>query len=73
MPNYSLSVEAEADLKEIYKFSTRRFGRLRARLYSQGIGNQLALLAEQPELGRRRPEIRLDIRSLVYQSHVIFL
>ncbi len=69
---YTLSVEAETDLDEIYDYTLAQFGEGQAVKYLVGIDDLLELLCSNHDLGRVRNDIRAGLRSLSYQSHVIF-
>lgn len=38
----------------------------------EGVYDTLAPLCDHPHLGRQRPELAPDLRSLVHQNHVLF-
>ena len=68
----SLSEDAEADLRDIARFSARKWGRERARRYVRDLRMKLELLRDHPELGSTADEIRPGLRRYPYISHNIF-
>lgn len=69
---YELSVAADQDLEAIFDYTEREFGVEQAAAYLRLIGERFDTLSENPELGRIRDEIRMDLRSLVVEKHIIF-
>lgn len=69
---YSLTLIAEDDISKIYDYTLSEFGKKQAVKYLTGMEKVFLNLVEQPELGRKRNEIRSGLRSLVYEKHVIF-
>ena len=66
---------ARQDLRDILRYLTQESGdRALARAFVDRLRGQCAKLAALPgTLGRARPELRPDIRSLPYRGYVIFL
>ena len=54
--SYRLSVLAEQDLEEIWSY----------------VAEDAELLAEQPRMGRLRPEFGAAVRSFTVENHVIY-
>ena len=69
---YELSAVAEEDLGNIYDYTLSEFGENQAVKYLNGLEQTFLTLIDQPELGRKRDEISVDLRSLAYEKHVIF-
>ncbi len=70
--HYLLATQAEEDLGEIFDYTEQEFGQAQASRYLMeldAIFNQLML---NPKSGRERREIRANLRSIIYSSHVIF-
>lgn len=65
---------ARRDLANVLDYLTRESGSLPiAQGFVARLRHQCARLAELPgTLGRQRPELRPDIRSVPYQNYVIF-
>jgi len=66
-----LSREARADLKEIGRFTERRWGRQQRIKYLGEIRQRAVALAENHGLGRRRDEISKGLFSASIGSHII--
>lgn len=69
---YVLSVEAEADLSDIFDYTEQEFGVEQAVTYLTELETCLLALVANPKAGRERNEIRADLRSMMSNSHVIF-
>ncbi|MDD4190230.1 MAG: type II toxin-antitoxin system RelE/ParE family toxin [Mangrovibacterium sp.] len=69
---YRLSQKADRDLEEIFDYTVREFGVDQAIAYVNGFEDVFAGLAANPELGRKRNEIRNGLRSFVKGSHTVF-
>jgi toxin ParE1/3/4 len=70
---YRLTRQAEADLKGIYHYTRRTWGKAQAAKYTEQIGQCFVLLAERPHSGRKREDLKPPgLRSFVQGSHVIF-
>jgi toxin ParE1/3/4 len=72
-PLYCLTHRAAADLKDIYRYSRRRWGKAQAEQYASQLQQCLTMLATRPQAGRRREELQPPgLHSFVQGSHVIF-
>ena len=72
-PLYRLTRRAAADLKDIYRYSRRRWGKALAEQYASQLQQCLTMLAMRPHAGRRREELQPPgLHSFVQGSHVIF-
>ena len=63
---------AKEHLREIWEYTVAKWGTDQAEKYLLGIDEQLALIAENPEMGFDHPKITPGCRSYPYESHVIF-
>jgi len=72
MRRVRLSKRAEHDLKEIYKYSYRRFGEAQAKRYYNSLWGCFQFLAKHPGIGRLRTELAPPARSHQHQRHVVF-
>jgi len=63
---------AREDLKNIYQYGRRQWGKARSDGYMAILQEQLWSLTEQPFMGIERPELLPDVRSLAIQSHTVF-
>lgn len=70
MPRIRKSSQAEADLADIWlRIALDNVDAADALL--DRISSQLALISQNPEIGRFRPEIRMDLRSFPVESHLL--
>ena len=67
-----LSLEADNDIEDIFKFTKEEFGLEKAVSYFQQFDMSFAQIIENPVLGRERSDIREGLRSIIQGSHVIF-
>lgn len=63
---------ARQDLVFIWRYIADESGEARADRYLRRLNDVISLLAQQPLIGRRRPEIEEGILSFVAESHLIF-
>ncbi len=69
---YELSVEADKDIEAILDYTAEEFGLDQAVTYVNAFDDVFTELLDNPELGRRRPEIRQGLRSIAKESHIVF-
>jgi toxin ParE1/3/4 len=72
MPEYRLSLRADADIAAIAAFTIKTFGMEQARHYRDGLEHSFKMLADQPMRGRSAAQLAPDLRRWNYRSHVIF-
>ena len=72
MTRYLLSPAAQADLSEIWDYSTQNWGTDRADRYVLGIRDSCEALAAGRQGGRPINEIRPGYWKLAVQSHFLF-
>jgi toxin ParE1/3/4 len=72
MNRFILSEAAKNDLQEIYDFGIFKFGHSQAAKYLEGIQVHFEKISKNPDIGRRRNEIKLELFSFPYSSHIIF-
>lgn len=72
MIKYRLTPEAKKDLLKIWNYTVKVWGEKKAEQYLLNIETKLKLLAENPELGRKRPEINRGYFSFPADKHIIF-
>ncbi|HEA20902.1 hypothetical protein LCGC14_1257710 [marine sediment metagenome] len=70
--SYVLSEEATSDIDDIFKFGEYKFGIAQAIKYLIGLEGHFEKLANNPDIGRERNEIKVGLLSLPYISHIIF-
>lgn len=72
MSGYVLSIDADADLQDIWSYTVDTWGERQADNYIVGLFQLFDRFAGFPDMGRRRPELGKTIRSFPHQSHVVF-
>ena len=72
MADYLLSVKADEDLTDIYRFSYERFGEAKADAYLFSLEECFQHLSENPALGHRMDMIRAGYFRYEHISHSIF-
>jgi toxin ParE1/3/4 len=69
---YRLSALAEQDLDEIWSYVAEDASLAIADRLIDAIIDRFELLAEQPRMGRLRPEFGPAVRSFAVENHVIY-
>jgi toxin ParE1/3/4 len=69
---YRLSNEADADLVSIFQFTVERFGLAQAQNYLISLEEHLDYLLQNPRSGRLQKDIQNNLRSSVFNSHIVF-
>jgi len=72
MPVFLLSAKALEDLKSIGRYTLKSWGREQRNLYLSILDESFHLLAEQPQLGSTRDDIRKGYRVYHVRRHLIF-
>ncbi|GAC20694.1 type II toxin-antitoxin system RelE/ParE family toxin [Paraglaciecola arctica] len=72
MPNFTFTPEALNDLTEIVKYTVAEWGKPQARTYVDGLKLVSNRLADQPSIGKNRPELARELYSFPYASHILF-
>jgi toxin ParE1/3/4 len=67
-----ISPAAREDLEGIYHYGCRNWGLRRSSQYLDQIKEQLWCLTENSEIGIKRDELLLGVRSMAVASHIIF-
>lgn len=65
---HEISRAAEADLKDIYRYTFLAFGRRQAERYLKDLGSVFAMLADFPDMGRPFQD---NSRSFIHGSHIV--
>jgi toxin ParE1/3/4 len=69
---YELSIEADADISKLFDYTEAKFGFEQAVKYIRELDSALQLLINTREIGKERNEIKIGLRSLPKNKHVIF-
>ena len=67
-----LSRRARNDYRDIEAYTMEQWDERQWVSYEADLAQALDTIAEHPEVGRRRPELGPDTRSLVVREHVIY-
>ena len=69
---YILSPNAQESLRNIKAYSLEQFGKEQTISYLKLIEKKLRMIAESPDIGRKREEIKKGYLSFLAGSNVIF-
>ena len=69
---YFLAERAEQDVRDIYEFGLRTFGRRQADLYFEKLHDAFDEIVSAPLLNRLRSDTGLAVRGHIFWSHQIF-
>ena len=69
---YRLASRAEQDLDEVWFYVAEDASPTTADRLIDDLVNRFDLLAEQPSMGRLRPEFGPDVRSIGVENHVVY-
>ena len=73
MPTYRKTRRADEDLKEIYRYTRRSWGRAQAVRYTRRLERRFRALADNPLSGVAREDLLPQgLRSFVHGCHVVF-
>lgn len=72
MTHYSLTNAAQADLRQLKVYSDERWGVRHTREYLMALRTGLQTLADNPNIGKHRPEVSASSYSFPFRSHVIY-
>jgi toxin ParE1/3/4 len=70
--NIRLTLTAQRDLAQVRGFTTENWGKAQWHSYFLGLSHAFETIAHNPNTGRPRDVIRTGLRSLPYESHLIF-
>jgi len=72
MPKFTLKGKAKSDLKDIARFTQKRWGREQRNKYLTLLDNSFRRLAENPDIGKDCGEIKEGYQKFPTGSHVIY-
>jgi toxin ParE1/3/4 len=70
--HYTLSPRAQADLEDIWQYTTKRWNVEQAETYVRQLANHFAVVASHPEIGMPCHKIRAGYYRFPAGSHVLF-
>lgn len=72
MHTFILSQKADSDIECLYDDGVSRFGKVQAIKYLEELNLMLTFLSENSEVGKKRDEIKINLVSFPYASHIVF-
>jgi len=72
MQKFILSTKADDDIEELYDDGVYKFGETQAIKYLEELNLMFVFLSKNPEIGKKRNEIKMKLVSFPYGSHIIF-
>ena len=72
MKKLILSKEAVKDINSIFDYTSVNFGKNQALNYLKGIKKILETIENNPLIGKKRDEIKKNLQSFPFKSHLIF-
>jgi toxin ParE1/3/4 len=69
---YRITPRARQDLQKIGRYTLKMWGKEQRNAYLHAMEQRIIWLAENPDLGRHRPEIKKGYFSFPQGSHLIF-
>lgn len=72
MPGYRITPRAQDDLKNIGQYTERQWGKRQRNTYLKALEKRFNWLAENPKLGKHRPDIADGYYSFPQGWHVVF-
>ena len=72
MTQYILSPNAQESLRKIKAYSLEQFGEEQAIAYLRVVEKKLQTIAENPDIGRKREEVKEGYLSFLAGAHVIY-
>ena len=71
-PRFRITPRAAQDLRNIARFTLEKWGKDQRDAYLRALDRRFSWLAQSPERGRARPDVKEGYYSYVQGSHVIF-
>lgn len=71
MAGFRVSKAAQADIREIGRYTQEQWGRDQRRVYLDGLNDRFQHLANTPMLAAERQEFDPPVRIYPYQKHLI--
>jgi len=72
MPEFRVTPRALDDLKNIGQYTERQWGKRQRNTYLKALEKRFYWLAENPKLGKQRPDIAEGYYSFPQGEHVVF-
>jgi toxin ParE1/3/4 len=72
MADFRITPRARDDLRNIGRYTLRVWGRRQRDIYLRDMDRRFRWLAENPELGKHRPDIQDSYYCFLQGSHLVF-
>ena len=72
MPHYILTEKSQHDLKEIARYTTKKWGAKQRQKYLAQLSASFKKIVNNPQTGRTCPELKGQPRKLHIGRHIIF-
>ena len=72
MNSFTLTQRAKADLKDIAKFTEKRWGRTQRNFYIKQFDDTFHMLSNTPSVGKDCDNIKPNYQEFPHGSHIIF-
>ncbi|WP_281555906.1 type II toxin-antitoxin system RelE/ParE family toxin [Thalassomonas sp. RHCl1] len=72
MPTFKLTPDAQTDLIEIRRYTLAQWGREQSQKYLFELRQTIQVLSETPTIGKKHPDVGINIYSFSHASHVIY-
>ncbi len=72
MPDFRITPRARDDLINIARYTLRIWGRQQRDVYLRNLDERFQWLAENPRLGKSRPDVQEGYYSFPQGSHLVF-
>jgi len=72
MPGYKLTEAAKKDLREICAYTKKAWGKEQEKAYRETIRAALRIVAKYPQIGLKREELAVGLRSFPVGNHIAY-
>ncbi len=72
LKSFELSLVADQDLQDIFDYTFEEFGIDQAVDYVSSFDQAFENIIQNPEIGRKRDEIKEGLRSVLKEQHTVF-
>ena len=72
MPGFRVTLRAQEDLKNIGRYTEQQWGKPQRNIYLKALEKRFYWLAENPHLGKHRPDVAEGYFSFPQGAHVVF-
>ena len=72
VPSYTLRLQVRSDLEKIWRYSFQTWGMEQADAYVTALVDRFDWLAENPQMGRNRDDIKKGYRCFPEGQHLVF-